>query len=429
MLSVEEVRVLSAAEVERALQQLDAVRRVAEASTALLLARIEAAGVFRRDGHRTPRAMAMGACNQSWADAGRLVQVGHVLTVFPSAFGLGVSQLHALAAVVANPRVQPFLADAEDLLVGQARILDYDDYVVFLTHWVNTVDPDGSAVAHERAHRERDAKVEVVGERGYLRASSGSAQAAFAAEVLAAYTDTEFMADWERASLVHGEDTHVGLLERTHKQRRADALHTILTVAAQARGVTGEGGESAAGGSGPVPTVNVVMDEATLERGLASLLGGDPDLVAPADPERMVCRTVSGIELDPRDAAMAALLGHVRRVVRNAQGVVIDVGRRQRLFTGPVREAILALQPHCMCSGCRQRAREIDHLVPWSRGGPTDASNGGPGCGHHNRWRTRGYHTCRGPDGEWHHFRPDGTEIGWRSGYLTRICPPMPHAA
>jgi hypothetical protein len=28
---------------------------------------------------------------------------------------------------------------------------------------------------------------------------------------------------------------------------------------------------------------------------------------------------------------------------------------------------------------------------------------------------TRGYRTWRDPDGHWHHYRPDGTEIGWRT--------------
>jgi hypothetical protein len=28
---------------------------------------------------------------------------------------------------------------------------------------------------------------------------------------------------------------------------------------------------------------------------------------------------------------------------------------------------------------------------------------------------TRGYRTWRDPDGHWHHYRPDGTEVGWRA--------------
>ena len=208
-------------------------------------------------------------------------------------------------------------------------------------------------------------------------------------------------------------------MARTDRQRRADALHAIFTAAAQARAGSGDEGGF---------TVNIVVDEATFERQLLAAVGAPAQPVDPTQPvdvRAMISRTASGIELDPRDVLVAALLGHVRRVVRNSAGVVVDVGRRQRLFTGAVREAILALNPKCMWPGDRHRARQVDHLRSWARGGGTDACNGGPACGLHNRWRTRGYHTCRGPDGEWHHFRPDGSELGWRGGYLVRIAPPM----
>ncbi|MEI7548034.1 MAG: HNH endonuclease signature motif containing protein, partial [Actinomycetota bacterium] len=95
--------------------------------------------------------------------------------------------------------------------------------------------------------------------------------------------------------------------------------------------------------------------------------------------------------------------------------VVVDLGRKQRLFTGPLREILLALERHCFWSGCHHLPREVDHVLPFSNAGPTDAWNAGPACGHHNRWRTRGYTTWRDDHGHWHHQRPDGTEIGWRA--------------
>ena len=41
----------------------------------------------------------------------------------------------------------------------------------------------------------------------------------------------------------------------------------------------------------------------------------------------------------------------------------------------------------------------------------TAPSNGGPACQYHNRWKTRGYTTRRNPNGTWHTYRPDGTEL------------------
>jgi hypothetical protein len=33
-------------------------------------------------------------------------------------------------------------------------------------------------------------------------------------------------------------------------------------------------------------------------------------------------------------------------------------------------------------------------------------------CGRHNHFKQRGYRTWRDPTGQWHTYRPDGTEIG-----------------
>ena len=417
--SVEEVRAMSAAEVEHAVQQLDAVRREAESATALLLAHVEEAGAFRSDRHRNPRAFGMAACNWSYADAGLLVQCAHVLQVWPSAFGLGVSQLHTLARLVANPRVRHALADAEARLVGAAQSMDFHEFKTQDDCREHRQDQDGSEASLERAHRERDAKCAVVGDVTYVDAKCGNTQGAFVKEVLAAFTHSEFLADWEQGAAQHGEGMHKGLLVRTEAQRRFDGFFAMVHAAANALpGAAGEGG---------VPTVNLVSDLATFEHELVRFAGGDP---APLDPDvAHFCRTDSGVPIDRRDMVIAALMGHVRRVVIDSQGVVVNLGRRQRLFTGPVREAILALQPTCYCGGCRQRSREVDHLQPWSQGGRTDARNGGGACGYHNRLKSRGYATCRGPDGEWHHYRPDGTEIGWRNGYLTRLRPPPPARA
>jgi hypothetical protein len=62
---------------------------------------------------------------------------------------------------------------------------------------------------------------------------------------------------------------------------------------------------------------------------------------------------------------------------------------------------------------------EADHVLPYSQAGPTSTRNGGPVCNHHNRWKTRGYRTWRDPEGFWHTYRPDGTEIGWAVRRLT----------
>jgi hypothetical protein len=104
-------------------------------------------------------------------------------------------------------------------------------------------------------------------------------------------------------------------------------------------------------------------------------------------------------------------------VVLDGAGVVVDMGRKQRLFTGALRDAVLFGSRRCTWCGCNVPGSvcQADHVLPWSNAGPTSASNGGPQCGHHNRWKSRGYRTHRDEHGHWHHYRPDGTEIGWRA--------------
>jgi hypothetical protein len=95
--------------------------------------------------------------------------------------------------------------------------------------------------------------------------------------------------------------------------------------------------------------------------------------------------------------------------------VVLDMGRRRRLFTGPQREAVLLAAGKCGHPGCGLPGHlcQADHVVPASRGGPTSTRNGGAECQGHNLWKNKGGTTLRDAKGRWHTFRPDGTEIGW----------------
>jgi hypothetical protein len=105
--------------------------------------------------------------------------------------------------------------------------------------------------------------------------------------------------------------------------------------------------------------------------------------------------------------------GQVRRVVVDSAGVVINMGRRRRLFTGNARQAILLQSSRCVVAGCAAPIRrcEADHLTEWGRHGHTNGPNGAPVCGRHNRLKNTGYRVHRDDHGFWHTYRPDGTEI------------------
>jgi hypothetical protein len=127
------------------------------------------------------------------------------------------------------------------------------------------------------------------------------------------------------------------------------------------------------------------------------------------------CETSTGMLIHPLVVLQAALTCHVRRVVVDSAGVVVDLGRRQRLFTGSPRTAAQLLTRCCSHPGCDVSAdfADVDHVDGWAADrGSTDQSNSDIKCGSHDRfkhrerWRTRG--DARGRPCS---LRPDGTIV------------------
>ena len=408
---MDEIAGMSATDLAALTQRLDGQRRRVEAALATLVQRVDVAGAFAGDGHRSAKAWGRATCNWSGGEAARFLKAGRMLARFDSAAAaaargdLGVAQMHALAAAVANPRVVEHLDESEALLVSQASVLDYDDYVTMLAHWEALADADGAHGDHERAHRERRAHMSIVGDRIYFDASGGAAAGVGMLEIFEQFCRAERLADWEAGVKVHGEAMSAHKTERTDAQRRFDAMQAIFEAAAVS---------SAMPSSEPV--VNLVVGYELFEHHLQRALGQRPSELDPTNPAHR-CETADGVVIDPHDMLVAAALGHVRRVVLDSGGVILDVGRKQRLFTGALRDAVMLISHRCIWPGCYRPASqcEADHVLPFANAGPTAAANGGPVCGHHNRWKSRGYRTWRDPNGQWHHYRPDGTEIGWRA--------------
>ena len=409
--AIGEIAAMSPADLEGLARRLDGERRRVEAALATLVHRIDVAGAFTADGHRSVKAWGRATCNWSGGEAARFLKSGRMLHRFQSAAvaaeggELGVAQMHALGQVVGNPRVAEHLDASEELLVSQASVLDYDDYITLLAHWEALADAEGAHADHERAHRDRKAHLSIIGERFYLDANGAAVDGAQLIEIFEQFCRSEWLADWDTGVAVHGYAMTPALMERTDAQRRYDALRTIFGAAAvSGQSPTGE------------PVVNLVVGQELFEHHLRRALGQQPEPLDPTNPAHR-CETADGVVIDPNDMLVAAALGQVRRIVLDSAGVIVDVGRKQRLFTGALRDAVMLVSHRCIWPGCYRPASqcEADHVLPYSQAGPTAAHNGSPACGHHNRWKTRGYTTWRDPNGQWHHYRPDHTEIGWRA--------------
>jgi hypothetical protein len=275
-----------------------------------------------------------------------------------------------------------------------------------------------------------------------------------------AFVEAEFQADWAAAREIHGDATTVAHLARTYDQRDADAMTRIFELAANAHAATP--------GGAPIDTT-IVIDHHTFERELRRALGQDleprpiPDLwptddadehshsdqtgdtehgpddapatgTPPAEtgPEEdqvpdgetegsgrvhpgreFRCETLDGHPIDPAEAVANALVGRVRRAVVGWDGVVLDMSGLHKLFTGPLRHAVMLLLTTCYWPGCNVRNTrcQADHLNPRRNGGPTNPANGRPACGRHNRLKEHGYTATVDARGRTHVYRPDGTEI------------------
>ncbi|WP_345486075.1 HNH endonuclease signature motif containing protein, partial [Planotetraspora phitsanulokensis] len=99
----------------------------------------------------------------------------------------------------------------------------------------------------------------------------------------------------------------------------------------------------------------------------------------------------TGQLLSPSDIDRLARTSTLIRLVMNADGQVLDMGRATRLATKTQRKAVYARYPTCWISGCPLPATmcQIDHADNWTDGGLTNLHLLGPACQFHNRDRYR----------------------------------------
>lgn len=392
---------------------LELHRRLIESEMAAIVAEGERRAIHTIDGHRTMKHWIRAQTNCPVTDAGRLRRLSKACTELPavtdalSAGHIGVAQADELARLHANPRCGDQLADVAALLLEHAEQLSFEDFRVVTRRWETLADLDGAERNDEMSHDRRTATVGETQGHADITASGGTG--AVAAELMAIFqhfVEAEFDADVAARTESFGPDAPASALSRTDAQRRFDALVTIFRTAVK----------TPADAVAPEPVVNLLVGLNTYERLLAQRGMGtwptDPDPVD-LNIERM--ESVGGIGVAANDVIAATLTGVVRRVVIDSAGVVVNAGRKRRLFTGTARDMALLLWQHCTHTGCTVAADrcDVDHLQEWDADhGLTDQHNAGPRCSTHNPWKSKHQiRTTRDPDGYLTDWRPDGTPI------------------
>ena len=120
------------------------------------------------------------------------------------------------------------------------------------------------------------------------------------------------------------------------------------------------------GGDATTVIVTIDIDQLRKEAGVAQVVGGSP--ITAAEARRLAC--TAGI--------LPAVL--------DGRSEVLDLGRKERLFTAAQRRALLLRSATCEAEGCDIPGSwaEAHHWISWTRGGATDLDNAALLCSHHH---------------------------------------------
>ncbi|MEU7779415.1 HNH endonuclease signature motif containing protein [Micromonospora parva] len=173
--------------------------------------------------------------------------------------------------------------------------------------------------------------------------------------------------------------------DRSPGQRRADALGEICRLALRTGQLPDNGGDR------PQLVVTVSLNE--LVNGVRAGTLETGTRLTPGAVRRLAC-----------DAG-------VLPAVLDGNSQVLDVGRQRRLFTGPLRRALVLRDFGCAFPGCDRPPRWCDghHIRHWADGGVTALGNAVLLCGYQHRLIHRGDWAVRiAADG-----RPDFLPPSW----------------
>jgi hypothetical protein len=400
-----DVSALDAVELRSWLEEVEVLRRTVEAAGVAAAGVVDRSNPFRKQGFLSAKTVVKHMCRLSGPEAHRRVQSARLHESLPEwadaeADGrVGVAQSELMARIAANPRIAAAVLERDaPALLDDAIGLSFDEFERRARTWEALADPDGDRDRNQRAHANRDVRLRPRPEGGWaITGNLAELDGCEVNEIFAWFIDAEWRTDWAEARARRGDAATTADLARTEAQRRADAFVAMAKAAASA----------APGSRAPKTTVNVLIDDDTFE---ARLRGETPD---PRRYRDVVVRTQTGRRLHPDDAVNAALIGHIRRVVYDSSGTVIELGRRQRLFRGSSRDAVMLLLTTCVWIGCDRPIAwcDADHSVSWKAFGATVPRNGGGLCDCHNNLKEQGFQVYRDDHGTWHVIDPNGNEI------------------
>src|SRR5699024_6267884 len=262
------------------------------------------------------------------------------------------------------------------------------------------IDPEGEALRHRRAFRERHVTVRP-------RKNGMATLSARLSAIDAARIRKRFSLEGERRRAAGAREGHGALM--------ADAVADTLP------------GQGDAAGPG-TPDIGVIITDRALFRpdaGDTAHLEGYG--AVPAEAVRAQLRAATADPADPADDPFGADGPSVRAELRRlythpTSDELVAMDSTARAFPPALRRFLTWRDTSCRGPHCNASIRQSDHIEPVSRGGPTSADNGQGLCAHCNKKETSAADVARAED-------PDGSghRVEWtgHSG-ISRITTPTP---
>ena len=341
------------------------VAKLAEAAHVRLVGRLDVTKVWADDGSRSASAWIAWHCHIAKGHASGLLKCARQLREMPgtsSAMAAGRLTVDHVRLLAHAHRVAPdAFANDEERLIGAAEQMLFSGFERIIRYWVYAQAPDDAERTAAELHEQRrlDASRSIDGVV-FVDAMLDPITGEVFLRELERLERLEFEADWAEARERLGDAAAGSHLRRTPKQRRADAL-----------------GAMAKGSAAKPPG-------ATEARVLLQVTAG-------AESVERMCELSNGTIVTPGQILPLLPWADVARIIFDGPSRVLDVGVRQRLFTGATRIAVEARDQVCQHPGCDVPAErcEIDHIVPYEDGGLTTQVNGRCYCPFHHRWHHR----------------------------------------
>ncbi|SFO00705.1 protein of unknown function [Geodermatophilus obscurus] len=352
---------------------LVAERNRIDAALARRVRAAELAQAPERDGQRSMAAWLRGHCRLSGSEALRLVTAGRAMEHLPALAeaaeaGLASAGQVAEAARAVTPRrLAAAAAAGVDLAVidavftGVAVQRPHADLVAVVARYLLGLEPDGPGPDPTEGRR-----------LVFVRHADGSVS-------FHGHLDAVGREKVQAAVEAHVQADRPAGDERTRAQRQGDALVQIADNALA---------------SGAAPVLRTVKPHVAVRIDLDDL--ADPATGAGA------ATTGFGATISAARARWLACDSGIARVVFGPDGAPLDVGREQRLVSGPLRRAVEARDGGCVFTGCDAPNSwcDVHHLIHWIDGGQTSLANSGLLCERHHTKVHHGFRVERNRTGD-----------------------------